>query len=274
MRTCAWLICVLTLVATSAAAQATTEFGIRAMLGGDYQAAIRILQPLADNAARPDPVAQFFLAILYDAGHGGGANKASACGLFVQSAAQAHPFSEQSAAIAAIMREHLGALASMLCAPGEKFQSAPAQSFVLGPDHRVVFEDTSIRVIHGDQEQRAGFMVGASTVSLPFQYTPLDVTQPVAARRHFFQWFGWVPDRPPNPTSWTLGWILHEVVGDRLIPITGEKSVVVVSGRTPPASYPFGDVVRLRVNVSGEAEFTISGGTVTRTEVIEWRGNR
>jgi hypothetical protein len=273
MRTCAWLVCVFTLLATSAAAQTTTEDGIRAMLRGEYQVAVRILQPLAYDAARPDPVAQFFLAILFDAGHGGGAGRAGACGLFAQSAAQAHPFSEQSAAIAAIMREQLGGLASMLCVPG-KWQSAPAQSFVLGPDHRVVFEDTSIRVIHGDQEYRAGFLVMPSTVGLPFQYTTLDVTRPVVARRHFFQWFGWVPDKSPDPASWTLGWILNEVVGDRWITITGEKSLVVVSGRTPPASYPLGDVVRLRVNASGEAEFTIAGGTVRRTEVIEWRGNR
>jgi hypothetical protein len=262
------------LLATSAAAQSTTEDGIRAMLRGEHQAAVRILQPLAYDAARPDPVAQFFLAILYDTGQAGGANQASACGLFVQSSAQAHPFSEQSAAIAAFMREQLGRSASLFCVPGEKWQSTPAQSFDLGPDHRVVFEDTSIRVIHGDREQRIGFLVMPSNVGLPFQYTPLDVTRPVAGRRHFFQWFGWKPDRSPNPASWTLWWTLNEVVGDRWITITGEKSLVVVSGRTPPASYPLGDVVRLRVNTSGEAEFAISGGTVRRTEAIPWRENR
>jgi hypothetical protein len=63
MRACAWLACLFTLLATSAAAQTTTEDGIRAMLRGEYQVAVRILQPLADDAARPDPVAQFFLAI-------------------------------------------------------------------------------------------------------------------------------------------------------------------------------------------------------------------
>jgi hypothetical protein len=274
MQSCTRLVCVFTLLATSAAAQTTTEDGIRAMLRGEYQAAIRILQPLADDAVRPDPVAQFFLAFLFDAGHGGGANQPRGCGLFVQSAAQAHPFSEQSAAIAAVMREQLGGLASLLCVPGEKWHNAPAQSFVLGLDHRVVIADTSIRVVSGDQEQRVTFQVPATFVYLPFQYTTLDVTRPVAARRHFFQWFGWAPDRSPNPASWTLRWTLSEVVGDRWITITGEKSLVVVSGRTPPASYPLGDVVRLRVNASGEAEFTIAGGTVTRTEVIEWRGDR
>ena len=114
----------------------------------------------------------------------------------------------------------------------------------------------------------------ASIVCLPFQYTTLDVTRPVAARRHFFQWFGWKPDRSPNPASWTLGWILSEVVGDRWITITGEKSVVVVNGRHTAGIVPLADLVRLRVNASGEAEFAISGGTVTRIEVIPWRENR
>src|SRR5688572_16755976 len=49
------LVCVLTLVAAPAAAQSTTEDGIRAFVGGDYQAAGRILKPLADDPARPDP---------------------------------------------------------------------------------------------------------------------------------------------------------------------------------------------------------------------------
>jgi hypothetical protein len=116
--------------------------------------------------------------------------------------------------------------------------------------------------------------VPASIVCLPFQYTTLDVTRPVATRRHFFQWFGWRPDRSPNPASWTLGWILSEVVGDRWITITGEKSLVVVNGPAPPASYRLANLVRLRVDASGEAEFSIAGGIVTRTEVIPWQGNR
>lgn len=63
MWTCARLVCLVTLLAAPAAAQSTTEDGIRAMLRGDYRAAAGILRPLAEDAARPDPAAQFFLAI-------------------------------------------------------------------------------------------------------------------------------------------------------------------------------------------------------------------
>ena len=83
-----------------------------------------------------------------------------------------------------------------------------------------------------------------------------------------------MPGTTRNPSSWTLGWALSEVVGDQWIPITGEKSLVVVNGPTPPAAYDLADLVRLRVNASGEAEFTISGGTVARTEVIPWQRDR
>ena len=52
MCTPARLACVLTLLAAPAAAQSSTEDGIRAVLRGEYQAAVRILRPLADDAAR------------------------------------------------------------------------------------------------------------------------------------------------------------------------------------------------------------------------------
>jgi hypothetical protein len=54
------------LFATPAAAQSTAEDGMRAMLRGGYPAALRILRPLADDTAHPDPAAQFFPGILTD----------------------------------------------------------------------------------------------------------------------------------------------------------------------------------------------------------------
>lgn len=129
MGTCARFVCVFTLLATSAAAQSTTEDGIRAMLRGDYRAAARILRPLADDAARPDPVAQFFVAMLYDTGQGVERDEARACGLFLRAAGGAHPFSEQAAAIGAFKREQLGDAASLLCVAEESWQGGPPQSY-------------------------------------------------------------------------------------------------------------------------------------------------
>jgi TPR repeat protein len=107
--------CAFALLATSGAAQPTTEDGIRAMLRGDYPGAARILHPLAGHGTTPDPVAEFFLAILYGAGKGVKEDPALACGLLLRSAARTHPFSEQAAALAAAMREEFGDAASLMC---------------------------------------------------------------------------------------------------------------------------------------------------------------
>ena len=115
MGSCARSVCVIMFLAAPAAAQSTTEDGIRAMLRGDYQTAARIIQPLADDAARPDPVAQFFLALVYQNPHGGRFNQLRACGLFLRSASRAHPFAEQSAALAADVQVQLQGRCVSLC---------------------------------------------------------------------------------------------------------------------------------------------------------------
>ena len=70
-------------------------------------------------------------------------------------------------------------------------------------------------------------------------YTPVDVKRPIAARRHFFQWFQWMPARATNTSSWTLGWALSEVVGDQWISFKGEKSLIVVDGPARPESFDY-----------------------------------
>lgn len=261
-------VCVVMFLAAPAAAQSTTEDGIRAMLRGDHPAAVRILRPLADDAAHPNPVAQFFLAVLYETGQGIRTDMGRACGLFLRSAAYAHPFAEQSAAIAANMQQQLGDGASMLCVANERWQGGPPLSFDFGPGHRIVFADTSVTVTHGEQEQRGLIFVTPGAV---IQYTPIDVKRPAASRRHFFQWFQWMP---ASASSWTLGWALSEVVGEQWIAFKGEKSLVVVDGPARPESFDFSSLVRLGVNKNGEAELTMLGGATSRTEVIAPQGSR
>jgi hypothetical protein len=173
----AGLTCVMTLLAAPAAAQSATEDGVRAMLRGEYQAAATILRPLADDHARPDPVAQFFLALLYATGQGVRGDQPRACGLLLKAAARANPFAEQSAAIAVLLQEQLGGPGSPLCVAEESWQSGPPQSFVLGPGHRIVFADTSISVTYGDEEQRTSLRMPSGGPFVPVQYTPLSVTR-------------------------------------------------------------------------------------------------
>jgi hypothetical protein len=273
MGPCTRLVCLWTLVATPVAAQSTTEDGIRAALGADYQAAARIFKPLANDAVKPDPVAQFFLAILYDTGKGVRANLGRACALFLRSAARAHPFSEQAAAIGSSIREQFGSGAALECVVDERWQGGPPLTFVLGSDHQIVFTDTSVTVMYGEQESRTT-MIPPEAAPPRIQYTPLDVTRPSTTRRHFLQWFQWMPDVPANPSSWTLTWALSEVVEDQWILITFEKSLAALEGSGKPESRDVTSLVHLQVNSSGEAEFTIPGRASPRTEVIPWKGNR
>jgi hypothetical protein len=271
MRSCARLVYLLTLFATPAAAQSTTEDGIRAMLAGDYRAALRILRPLAENPTRPDPTAQFFLAMLYDTGHGG--DNGRACALYLRAARQPGPFSGPATALGALIREELGAGASILCVVDESWQGGPPQTFVLGSDHTIVFADTSVRVTYKEKEQGTTMVPQVGAVSLPIQYTPLDVTRPAVARRHFFEWFIWTPDTSARPSAWKLLWALSEVVEDQWILVTYE-TLSVVDGATRPASTDVSKLVRLRVNANGEAEFSIVGGNSPRTEPIPSKGDR
>jgi hypothetical protein len=274
VRTCAGVLGVLALFATAAAGQPTTEDGIRAVLRGEYKVGARVLRPLADDEARPDPVAQFFLAVLYGTGQGVPPDMGRACSLFLRSGTREHPFSEQSAAIAASMADQMGGGALLECVAEERWRGGPPQSFVLGPSQRIVFGDRSVRVTNGEREQRTSIVLPPDGAFLPIQYSPLDVTGPQGTRRHFLQWFYWKPEPASKPSSWTLNWILSEVVADQWIVITSETNLLTTQGSTPPASEAVPNVVRLRVNANGDAEFSISSGASPRTEIIRWQGSR
>lgn len=248
------------------AAQPTTEDGIRAVLRGEYAAAARILRPLAGDFERPDPVAQFFLAILYEAGQGVERDQSRACGLFLRAGGRIHPFSAQAAAIAGFLQEQMGG-PSLLCIAEERWQGGPPRSFALGPDHRVVFADTSITVTQGERDTRT-IMIPSEGGFMSVHYTPLDVTQPARRRRHFFQFFHWTPEAGSNPPSWAVGWTLSEVVGDQWIAQTGETRLSVASGPPRADSPDLASLVRLQVNGRGEAEVAILGGPAPRTDVI------
>jgi hypothetical protein len=257
-----------------AAAQTTTEDGIRAMLRGDHPTAVRLLRPFAEDAARPDPVAQFFLAILFHAGEGVKGDWPRACQLFLRASRGPDPFSKQAGGLAESMQEQFQGAASELCAAEESWQGGPPPTFVLGPGHQISFADLRVLVTRGDDEHRTSIRLPRGAVFMPIRYTTLAVTRPTEARRHFFEWFAWLPDAIANPSSWTLSWTLSEVVDEVWIAITDEKNLAVVTGAAPPSSYDLGRLVLLQVNDRGEAEFTITGGTSPRTEVIPRQGGR
>lgn len=260
------------LAVSAAMAQSATEAGIRAMLRGDYPNAIRILRPLANDDAHPDPVAQFFLALAYESGLADG-GRTRACGLFLRVAGQAGPFAEQSAALASAIRRELGEPGAQMCVADGGWQGGPPQSFPLGPGRGITFTDQGVTLKYGDQEQRTDMFLPPAA-ELKIEYTPLDVTRPVAARREFFQWVGWLPENRTSPSSWKLVWVLSEVVGDHWIQIATDTSVAVANGPTRPASTDASKLIQLRVNAKGEAEYEVTAGPAPRTVPVAWQGGR
>jgi hypothetical protein len=274
MRRCSLFVAALVLIPSFSRAQTPREDGIRALMRGDYQAAARILRPLADNTAQSDPFAQFLMAILYDTGQGVERNLFRACGLFLDAAKPANPLMQQSSQLSKVMLEQFGPAGSQFCVSGATWPDRPPTTFTLGPNHSVVLAETSITVAYNGTESRT--MTGGlpGMVPRPIRYTPLDVTRPVPARRHFIQFFIWVPDVPGKPSSWSLGWSLSEVVGGQYVPITGERSLVIVIGAEPPATVDEVSLAQVRVNANGEAEWVIAGSSNPRSGIVPWKEPR
>jgi len=72
---------------SSASGPSATDHAAKAMQEGDFKAALAELKPLAEKG---DPNAQFFLAMLYDAGNGVARDQARAASLYRKAAEQHH----------------------------------------------------------------------------------------------------------------------------------------------------------------------------------------
>ena len=142
------LAAVLVLLPSLAHAQTTRDDAIVALARGDYEAAARILRPLADNASsQPDPAAQFLLAILYDTGRGVPRDGSRACGLFLDAVKPANPFMQSASQLSNVSIEQFGPAASMLCAAGAVWTDSPPVVLTLGPNHSVTITE------HGQHHQ-------------------------------------------------------------------------------------------------------------------------
>jgi hypothetical protein len=273
MRVCLPAVLILILIPSLATGQTTTDDGLRAMLLGDYPGAVRILRPLADDASKPDAVAQFFMAVLYESGRGVERNRLRACGLFESAAKPSNPFREQASALVSAMRDEMGLMAQF-CTAGTQWHSLPPTSFTLGPDHRIEITESGSTIYYNGSEHRTYGSGLPGFVPLPPRYTPLDVSRPVAARRHFIEQFVWAPDVPDKPSTWTLWWMLGEVVGGESLLVTTDRNMVTVIGTQPPATFDLAGVVRVRVNGDGEAEWQILSGPNPRSGIIPRREPR
>ena len=261
------------------AAQATTGDGVQALLRGDYEAAARILKPLAEDSPQPDPIAQFFLASLYDSGRGVARDRFRACGLYSSAVATANPLAQQASDIAQNIREPWAAALpdAAACAPANAFPWAGASpaSFTLGPAHWVRLDAESTTIgFEGAERRTAASRAGPGIVYLPMRYTPVDVSKPSAMRRHFIQSFIWHRNGPSDVSTWSLGWFLDEIIGGEMFTVAGDPRLITITAPRPPAAIDTSRLLELRVNATGEAEWVLDDPAGARGGVIPVKNGR
>jgi hypothetical protein len=254
--------------AAPAMAQTSTADGVQAVVRGDYQTAVRILRPLAENAAQPDLVAKFFLATLYESGHGIERNWMRACGLYLSAAKPANPFMDQSRALADTILEPLPPSARQFCSTDE-WTPGPSATITIGPNHWVRFDQTGATVGYNGTEHLTRMQMGGpGWVFLPIRHTVLDVTRPSAARRHLLDMLIWRPTRSGPDTTWTLSSVFYEVSGPDLLPAGGEISLLTVTAAKPPSMDPE-QLIRIGLDQYGEAEWALVMGDTTKRGLIQ-----
>jgi hypothetical protein len=258
--------------------QTTQPDAIDAFVGGDYQQAVHALKPITENwlGGEIDAVSGFFMASLYANGLGVPQDVVRACVLYLRSAMGTGPFARVnrvlSDAIVKILSSDQTTECLALSSLGFNHGFEPA-TFRLGPGHWVEIEMSGGRVsatveYQGKQTQTDVPVPYAPGLTfLPIEYTELHVGGTVPGRRHFIELFAWMPIK--SGSEWQLWWLLSEVVRDELVSVTGQE-LVTVQGNGPPAPpADLHDLVSLRVNKYGMAEWAIHAGPNAGSDAIE-----
>ena len=254
-------------------AQTSTADGVQAVVRGDYQTAARILRPLAENRAQPDPVAKFFLAMLYESGRGIERNWMKACGLYMGAAKPSNPFMYEAQTLADTILEPMPPAAREFCSTDE-WTPAPNTTITIAPNHWVRFDQTGATVSYNGKEQLTRMQMGGpGWVFLPIRHTAVDVTRPSTARRQFIDLLIWRPTRSGMEITWTLSWMLYEVAGSDLLIAGGEFSLLTVTAPQPPTMDPE-QLLRIRADQYGEAEWALVTGATLKRGVIPTKVSR
>ena len=219
---------------------------------GDYETALGILRPLAEDAPAPDPLAQFFVSALYRYGVGVPVNLLRACGLS-RAAQQSLPLL-QALPLGRDDRDAAPAFADECrTAPGHAWRTPDPVAFTLEAGQQVTLDGSVLRV---DFEGRNFWMRmgwGPDVWFLPVRHTALDVLKPVPGRRHFIEFFVWTPVRDTAVPTWTLTWTVHEVDGARLAPHSWQP-VKTIAATLPPLSPDERALAQWVLNADGEVE--------------------
>lgn len=259
-------------------AQTGTADAVTALARGDYQYAVEILKPIAEDWRTADTAAQFFMAGLYDTGRGVPPDPLRACALYMRASSNHdNPFGRKALELAAatITRgAEFNEECQLLANVGFEHGFEPV-TFHLGPGHVVEWTLSAVTVTYGDRIKRVPMPFAApGTRFLPLRYTELATGPTRSLARHFVEVFAWQPLGFSGP--WTLQWHLVEVVADEIVTIHVAKELATESGDTPPSweSFDVGEYAVVRVDHEGNPEWAVLKGTHPMTERIESEAER
>lgn len=261
------------------AGQTTTADGVAALARGDYERAVAILKPIAEDWRSDDVAAQFFMAGLYETGRGVPADALRACALYQRATSKPeNPFGRAAMTLFTTAWAARGVQFNQECQQlanlGFDNGFEPA-TFDLGPGHSVEWTLTGASVTYKGQTKRqdmAYAMPGARF--LPLQHTELRTGPARALTRHFIAAFVWQPSGQSG--GWDLWWHVFEVVGRELVRIETPNPVFSLAGAEPPFKQTFdaSEYAVVRVDDGGNAEWAVLKGSIVAAERIESEAER
>jgi hypothetical protein len=259
--------CILVIPSHLFAQKTTAAEGIVALTRGDAAVAVRLLAPLVEGQAEPDPVAALFLALAYQFGGRGPSDPARSCGLLMKAATPANPLMRQAELLATQLHMNHVLMRNQCAIAAARGWGQPAwTTFTLSRTHRVRIDPTGFLVEHeGASKLTPGGWGGAGWRFLPIRLTQVDVPAPGEAPRYFVEFFAWFPHTPDEAPEWSLLWFVYEVVGvDVIGRQQGDGRVATMVGTAPPMTFPVDDVARLVSADSGEVVRVVVGAQARR----------
>jgi hypothetical protein len=265
---------VVTTVTVAVSAQNGTADGVTALARGDYQRAVEILKPIAEDWRSVDAAAQFFMAGLYESGRGVPVDPLRACALYMRAASRSdNPFGRQADTLFARLAGRsveFNQECQRLAVNGIDNGFQPV-TFDLGPGHSVAWTLAAATVTYEGTTRREemGFAIPGARF-LPLQHTELSTGPARSLSRHFIELFVWQPSTPSGP-PWKLQWHVFEIVRDQIVRIDTSEPGAVVTGDAPPAADAF-DVrhyAALGVDDEGNAQWTVLKGPQATSARIE-----
>lgn len=253
--------------------QTRTADGVVALVHGDYDRAVEILKPIAEDWRISDPAAQFFMAGLYEHRRGVPADPMRACALYMRAASNLDdPFGREATELVrpyVFRSPEFNEECQALAFTGFDNGFEPV-TFYLGPGHSVEWTLTAVTVTYDDRTKRVPMSLASPGARfLPLQHTELATGAMRSVARHFIELFLWRPSGMSGP--WELQWHVFEIVGDKVIPIDTSGSLVTVQGDAPPPrdSFDVREYAVLGVDDEGYPEWAALKGPLRGTRRIE-----